>query len=151
MKHLGFEFREMMSGSYTRSGAGGPGGGQMRLTARASAPSLLRHLQDGLAQLDGTLDMEGFADDVPVSGTLEIRPLTKKLIRYQFSFVGNDGNPYQFAGQKDIRLADLAGTITTLAGAVTDAQGTEVARATLRFDVKADLVAFLTSWRPAWG
>src|SRR5262249_55004332 len=99
-------------------------------------------------QLDGTLDMEGFADDVPITGTIEIAPITKKIIRYDFSFTGNDGAPYRFSGQKNIRLADLVGTWTTLTGQVLDARGDEVARATVKFDVRADLLPFLVSFKP---
>jgi hypothetical protein len=40
--------------------------------------------------------------------------------------------------------------MTTLVGTFSDAGGAEVARATLHFDVTADLIPFLVSWRPAW-
>jgi hypothetical protein len=144
---VGFEFHEVMSGTYTRSHQPDQTG-HIRFSARVRAPSLIRHLRDGMAELDGTLDMEGFADDVPISGTIEIRVLFGRLIRYDFSFLGNDGAAYRFAGQKDIRLDDLATTMTHLGGSVTDARGNEVARAQVAFDVRADLLPFLISWRP---
>ena len=147
---LGFEFKEVMSGTYTRTGHPSQTG-SLRIVARAHAADALRHARDGMMTLDGTLDMERIADDVPMSGTLELRPLTTKIIRYDFSFTGNDGQPYRFAGQKDIRFSDLAGTFTTLRGTVTDGKGDPIATATLRFDVKADLLPFLVSWKPALG
>jgi hypothetical protein len=101
-----------------------------------------------MADLDGTLDMEGFADDVPISGSIEIRVLLGKLIRYDFNFVGNDGQPYRLAGQKDVRFSDFVSTMTHLPASITDAKGDEVARAQLVFDVKADLLPFLISWKP---
>src|SRR5262249_5652684 len=102
-----------------------------------------------MADLDGTLDMEGFADDVPTTGKIEIAILSKRIIRYELDFTANDGKPYRFAGQKNIRLGDLMNTMTTLDGGITDARGDEVARATVRFDLKADLLPFLVSWKPA--
>lgn len=145
---LGFEFQEVMAGTYTRSGHPSTTGA-MRLTARARAQDAVQHLRDGLVTLEGTLDMEGVADDVPVSGTIEIRPVTQKVLRYDFSFTGNDGRPYRFVGQKDVRFTDLVRTMTTLPGTITDEAGDEFARATLHFDVKADLLPFLVSWKPS--
>jgi hypothetical protein len=94
--------------------------------------------------------MERFADDVPFLGTLEIRVLVGKIIRYDFSFTANDGNPYRFNGQKDIRFDALAESMTHLTGAITDGAGNEVARANLTFDLKSDLLPFLVSWKPAF-
>jgi hypothetical protein len=147
---LGFEFEEVMSGTYTRTGHPSQTG-ELRIQARAKAADALQHLRDGMVEMDGTLDMEKVASDVPVSGSIEIRPLTKKIIRYDFSFTGDDGRPYRFTGQKDIRFSDFVTTMTTLNGAITDASGAEFATATLRFDVKADLLPFLVSWKPALG
>jgi len=149
MKKLGFEFTEVMSGTYTRTGQPEQTGA-IRFQGRARARDTLRHLKDGLVVLDGTVDMEGFADDVPLSGTIEIRPVLGKVIRYDFTFTGNDGNPYRFNGQKDVRFAELVRTMTTLTGAITTADGHEIARATLHFDVKADLLPFLVSWKAAF-
>ena len=147
---LGFEFQEVMSGTYTRTGQPSQTG-TLRISARARAADALQHLRDGMVSLEGTLDMEKVADDVPITGTMEIRPVLGKVIRYDFSFTGNDGQPYRFSGQKDIRLSDLLGSMTTLRGAVTDAGGEQIASATLKFDVKADLLPFLVSWKPALG
>src|SRR5262249_46632688 len=108
------------------------------------------HWRDGMTRFEGTLDMERFADDVPFTGTLEIRILVGKIIRYDFTFTANDGNPYRFVGQKDIRFDALSDSMTHLTGAVTDGAGREVFRANLTFDLKADLLPFLVSWKPAF-
>lgn len=144
---VGFEFQEVMSGTYTRTGQPSQTG-ELRIQARARAGDAFKHIRDGMVDLEGTLDMEKVADEVPITGTMEIRPLTRKIIRYDFSFTGNDGQPYRFSGQKNIRFTDLATTMTTLNGAITDAAGGEIATATLHFDVKADLLPFLVSWKP---
>lgn len=147
MKKLGFEFQEVMSGTYTMTGHPGEQGA-IRFQLRAQAKDGLRHMRDGLVDVTGTLDMERIADDVPVSGTIEIRPFTKRIIRYEISFTANDGQPYRFAGQKDVRFGNFMATMTTLPGTVTNGQGNEIAKATLHFDVKADLLPFLVSWKP---
>jgi hypothetical protein len=147
MKRVGFEFQEVMSGTYTMSGHPGDQG-EIRVQIRARAADALRHLRDGMVTAEGTLDMERLADDVPFSGTIEIKPLTKKIIRYDLSFTGNDGQPYRFTGQKDIRFSDLRTTFTTLPATVTNAQGAEIAKATLHFDLRSELLPFLVSWRP---
>jgi hypothetical protein len=148
MKTLGFRFQETMSGTYTLTGKPDEQR-EISFTVKAHAESALRHLRDGMTHMQGTLDMEGFADDVPIDGTIEIAPVLKRIIRYEFRFAGNDGEPYRFAGQKEIRLSDLIGTWTNLTASVTDASGKEVARARMAFDLKADLLPFLASWKPA--
>ena len=149
---LGFEFRESMSGTYTLTGQ--PGVEQpIRFTLRVHAEDALAHVRDKdyQARVEGTLEMDGFADEVAVAGTMEIAPVQKRAIRYALSFVANDGLPYKLVGQKDIRLGDLAGTLTTLPAQVLDASGKAVARAQVTFDVRADLLKFLASWKPLVG
>jgi hypothetical protein len=144
----GFEFSEVMGGTYALRSAPDDHR-RMVFSIHVVADSALRHLRDGKMAMTGTLEMDGFADDVPVAGTLTMLPFTKRLIRYEFTFTGNDGQPYRFAGQKDIRFRDLRRSFTTLPGAVYDAQGREIATALTRFDLRADLFQFVASWRPA--
>ena len=51
-------------------------------------------------------------------------------------------------GQKDIRLSELVETLTTLPAQIVDASGKVVAKAQVKFDVRADLLKFLASWKP---
>src|SRR5687767_9052497 len=95
MRLPGFQFQEKMAGTYTLAGAA-DAPRRISFSALVRAPDALRHLRDGMAELEGTVDLEGFADDVPLRGTIEISPLRKRLIRYEFSFVANDGRPYRF-------------------------------------------------------
>ena len=148
MRLPGFQFQESMSGTYTLTGAA-DAPRRISFTSRVTAPDALRHLRDGMADLSGTLDMEGFADDVPLAGTIEISPLRKRLIRYEFSFVGNDGRPYRFAGQKDIRLLDLVGSFTNLPASLYDQAGKEIGQVRVKFDLSSDLLPMLVSFRRA--
>lgn len=145
----GFRFAETMSGSFVLGDDPGTTR-RFSFSIEARAPSLWRHLRSGgETELSGTLDAEGFADGVPIHGTLTLAVLTRRLIRYQFDFTANDGADYRFAGQKDIRLGDLRGSFTTLPGVITDAAGRAVAAVETRFDLGSDWLAFVSSWRPA--
>lgn len=144
---MGFKFDETMSGTYAMVETP-DAHRRLSFTARMQADSTLAHIKDGKMRLTGTLEMDGFADDVPIEGTLVMLPLTKKIIRYEFSFTGNDGRPYRFAGQKDIVLTSPRKTFTTLPASITDAEGREIATALTRFDIRADMFQFALSWRP---
>jgi len=138
----GFHFRETMSGTYTRDGVERP----MRFTVTARAGSLLAHLRDRKARLDGEVTMDGFATARPLDGELTIDPILGKLIRYEFTFAADDGARYRFIGQKDVTLKDPVGSMTTLPGQVLALDGKQIATALLTFD-KKDLPSFLSTWR----
>lgn len=142
MKLPGFHFRETMSGSWRRDGVERP----MRFTVTARAGSLLAHLRDRKAKLDGEVTMDGFATARPLDGELTIDPLIGKIIRYEFSFAADDGARYRFIGQKDVTLKDPVGSMTTLPGQVLALDGKQIATALLTFD-KKDLPSFLGTWR----
>lgn len=143
----GFKYEEKMTGTYHLLSRPEEEKA-FTFTARASVDNVMKFLQDMAAALEGTVEMESFADHAPLSGTLELNPLLGRVLRYQFSFVANDGKSYRFAGQKDINFLDLPGSLTTLPGAVYDESGNEIARVLARFDVGSDLVPFLLSFRP---
>ena len=142
MKLPGFRFRETMSGTYSRDGVERP----MHFTVTVRAGSLLGHLRDRKARLDGEVTMDGFASARPLEGEITIDPIIGKLIRYEFAFEADDGQRYRFVGQKDVTLRDPVGSMTTLPGQVLALDGKRVATAQLRFDTK-DLPSFLGSWR----
>ncbi len=144
----GFRFAETMSGTYTRR-ADGDEPRRFSFSIEARAGSLLDHLRDGRTEMHGTLDADGFATGVPIEGTVTILPFRKRFIRYEFDFVADDGKPYRFAGQKDIKFTDPVDSFTVLPGTVTDSAGAAVADVKTRFDLQADWFQFVTSWRPA--
>jgi hypothetical protein len=148
MAPRGFRFAETMSGTYSTLDEPNDHR-RFSFSVEARADSILRHLRDGKTTMSGTLEADGLADCVPIEGTLTLLPLTKKIIRYEFSFTGDDGRPYRFEGQKDIRFTDLRRSFTTLPGEIVDSVGHTVATADTRFDLKADLLQFLASWRLA--
>lgn len=142
MRLPGFHFRETMSGTFERDGATRP----MRFTVTARAGSLLAHLRDRKARLDGEVTMEGFATARPLEGEITIDPLLGRLIRYEFTFAADDGQRYRFVGQKDVTLRDPVGSMTTLPAQILALDGKRVATAQLAFD-KKDLPRFLRTWK----
>lgn len=143
----GFSFDETMAGTMTlvRSGATVP----FSFTVHVHAPSVWKHMRDGKADMRGMLEAPGLATHVECDGTMTLRPVRGRIVRYELSFRGDDGKSYRFAGQKDIRWLDALRTWTTLPGEITDADGTLVARCDTRFDYKSDWMQFVTSWKPA--
>ena len=137
----GFHFHETMQGTYTRDGVERP----MKFSLEARADSWLQHLRDRKAHINGTIDAEGLASARAIDGELTIDPLIRRLIRYEFSFTGDDGKAYRFAGQKDVSILDLANSMTTLPAEIFDGDKA-IANALLKFD-KKDLPSFLASWR----
>jgi hypothetical protein len=138
---FGFHFHETMQGTYTRDGVARP----MKFSLEARAGSWLQHLRDRKARINGTIDAEGLASARNIDGELTIDPVIRRIIRYEFSFTGDDGKAYRFAGQKDVSLLDLANSMTTLPAQIFDGNQ-PIAEALVKFD-KRDLPAFLMSWR----
>jgi hypothetical protein len=142
----GFHFTETMAGTWTRDGAS-DGERSISFTVTARARSWLKHLRDHKAMLEGTIRMDGFASNAPLSGELLINPVFGHIIKYDFRFTADDGKSYHFVGQKDVSVMDLVGTMTTLPATITDANSRTVATCLLKFDTK-DLPSFLGSFRP---
>jgi hypothetical protein len=141
----GFRFNETMSGTWTRPGATDAKAISFTVTVRAR--SWLQHLRDHDAELEGTLQMDGFAQNVTIRGTLHINPLLGRVIRYHFEFTADDGQRYQFRGQKDMSLTDPVGSLTILPASIEDARGQKVADCQMKFDTR-HLPSFLASFRP---
>jgi hypothetical protein len=141
----GFHFKETMAGTWTRDGVERPI--SFSLTARAS--SWLQHLRDHKAAIDGLITMEGLATERPLTGEMTINPIFGGIIRYEFGFGADDGQRYHFAGQKDVSLLDVVGTMTTLPGTISDERGKQIATAMLKFNAR-DLPTFLASFRPTF-
>ncbi len=142
----GFGFRETMRGSWTRCD-GGRGGGRFEFTVAARSGPLGAFRRSHLATIDGTVDADGLASHRPLTGTMELRPLLGRVIRYRFEFTGDDGQPYGFDGQKDIRWLDPLRTWTELPGQLTDGGGLVIGTALTRFDLRGDSLSFARSFR----
>jgi hypothetical protein len=143
----GIGFAETMCGTWTRveDGRERP----FRFSVDVRTGPLGRFRRTSVAEMAGIVNAEGLATERPLRGTLEMRPFLGRLLRYEFDFDGDDGRPYRFAGQKDIRWLDPLRTWTELPAEICDGSGRCIGRARTRFDLRKDAFSFMRSWRPA--
>jgi hypothetical protein len=142
----GFEFRETMAGSFHLLSA--PDDERpMSFTIRARARSMLSFLRRPEVEIEGEVDAEGFADHRRLSGTLGLDVIRTGTLPYAFRFTTNDGKPCVFSGKKTVSVRELSHSMTVLPGSLLDESGAEIGRALLRFDMRSDLLKFITSFR----
>ena len=139
----GFEFAETMTGTWWPEGESGERPLSFTLRARA------RSFAGGVAEVEGSLDAEGLASSAAVTGTLTIRPLRERVIRYELAFTDNGGRRLRLIGQKDLRASRPLASLTTLPAQIVGEDGLPVAGCRLRFQLRTQLVPFLASWRVA--
>lgn len=144
---MGFQFAETMAGTIEWDAAPGVRH-PFRFEITAEAESTRRHLTDGRANVRGVLYAPPIAEGVDVEGVLTIRPIGQRIIRYELSFVGDDGKPYELVGQKDIRWLSPLETFTHLPAEILDEDHRRVATCDTHFDLKRDGWSFLRSFRP---
>ena len=145
---MGFEFSETMAGTFeldAKPGEKHP----LRFEIQIHADSTREHLKTGRAHITGVVHAPPLADSADADGTIIIRPLGQRIIRYELSFQGDDGHRYELVGQKDIQLRRLLHTWTTLPMEILDEQHKRVATCLTRFDYQKDWWSFLRSFRPA--
>jgi len=142
----GFSFRETMSGSYWRLET--PTDERaIAFTIDARAGDLRRFARDKTWRITGTVDAEGLATKQALEGTLAFRLLDERRLPYRFQFVGDDGKDYELSGQKEWSGLAPIESMTLLPASLYDADGAELARATLRFDLRSDLASWMKSFR----
>ncbi|HSY23144.1 MAG TPA: hypothetical protein VK841_13550 [Polyangiaceae bacterium] len=150
MKLPGLSFTEVLSGHYWRLDA--PVDERaMQLELRGTIPDAAAFLRDKTLLLTGTIDAEQLASAQKIEGTVHFKLLGERRIPYRCTFRGDDGRRYELFGDKEWNgLAPLE-SVTLLAASLYDDAGDEVARATLRFDLRADWSRWLASARLVMG
>jgi hypothetical protein len=141
-----FSYRERMSGSYWLLDA--PTDERaIALSFEAKTCELVEFVRTRTWLLSGTIDAEGLASGREVEGTLGFRLIDERRIPYRFAFRGNDGRRYELSGQKEWSGLAPVESMTLLPATLLDEYGDELARATLRFDLRADFGQWLRSFR----
>ena len=146
MRSLGWQFEETLRGTYHLL-ANPTDERPIQLAVVVRALGLRAFTLHKTAIVTGTIDLQGFADQRPVSGTLAFRHLQERRIPYELHFQGNDTLPYIFRGQRDLRLIALADALTALPGSIYSQDDDEIGRATLRFDWRGELAKVFRSFR----
>jgi hypothetical protein len=139
-------FRERMSGSYwlldtpTDERA-------ITLSFEAHAADVSEFLRTRTWSLAGTIDAERLARRREVEGTLRFSLIEERRLPYRFAFRGDDGCRYELRGQKEWTGLAPVSSMTLLPATLLDERGQELARATLRFDLRADWAEWVKSFR----
>lgn len=144
---MGFRFSETMSG--TSEWERQPGKRhpfRFDVTARASAR---QYVTTGTAHLEGTVFAPPMTRAAKAEGTITIRPLGKKFIRYELAFTADDGKRYHLVGQKDIEWLQPVTTFTTLPAEIYDDNRRKIGSCLAKFDLRRDLWKLVRSFRPA--
>lgn len=146
----GFEFRETMSGSYhlLADGAAAPER-PLRFTLHVESGPFLAFLQRPVATITGTVHAPGLARSAELQGTLGLFLASSHTLEYHFDFTADDGSPLVFDGKKVVTLGTLPESMTVLPARILRPEGEAVADALVRFDLRGDLLPFLTSFRRA--
>src|SRR4051812_42476122 len=144
---MGFQFAETMTGTVewdAQPGIEFP----FSFAVTAEATSTRSHLADGKATLRGVVNARPLADAADATGTITIRPVGERVIRYELSFAGSDGKTYQLVGQKDLSWRAPVHTLTYLPAEILDDKHKRVGACKTTFNVRRDLWRFLRSFRP---
>jgi hypothetical protein len=145
---MGFSFAETMSGTVEWDAEPGKKH-PFRFEVKAHADSTRDHLATGKARLSGIVHAPPHAHGVEAEGTITIRPVGQRIIRYELSFIADDGKRYEVVGQKDISWRRPLETFTTLPCEIIDEDHRRVGTCMTTFDYKNDWWSFLRSFRPA--
>ena len=143
---VGFRFEEKLAGTWRR--ADEAEARPFRFSFTATAANARQFARDGLLRLDGRVTAGGLADSKPLLGTLDISWRERRRLAYDFLFEGNDGKQYRFEGAQNVELLRFLESMTTLPGRILDQNGREIGQALLRFDLRNDLLAWVTSFAP---
>ena len=144
---MGFQFAEVMAGTVewaTQPGVEHP----FSFEVTAEATSTRDHLRDGKAMLRGVVHAPPLARAADAEGTITIRPVGQRIIRYELRFAGEDGKTYELIGQKDIRWRAPVRTFTYLPAEILDDQHRRIGTCRTTFDLKRHGWSFLRSFRP---
>jgi len=100
-----------------------------------------------LGEVEGVINIGGLADNIPLTGTMELRYFKDRKIRYTLFFTF-DGKPYKFVGEKvNIKLANLVTSHTTCFGTIINVDTLElISRSVTHFRMR-DSAKFLSSFR----
>lgn len=140
---MDMRFEEEMSGRYEGLAEGFPGG-EFRFAVAVECTDIRdpRVVEGAIA---GQVFMAGVVEGAPLEGRIEISPLWKRTLTYQFSFPVN-GKTYRFDGTKNVKFYRPLYSMTALPGHVYDETGRAVAKVKVRFLMR-DMVSFLASYR----
>jgi hypothetical protein len=142
----GFSFEEWLSGSYWRLDAPTEEHA-VGFHVRATADDVADFARTRTWRVEGTMNVEGLAYDAETEGVIAVKLVDERRVLYRLAFRGDDGRSYELSGQKEWSGLAPLDSMTLLGASLFDEGGEEIARATLRFDLRSDAVRWLKSFR----
>lgn len=137
---MSVEFRENMDGRLVFDGENFDRLVSFGITAVGSrAREMLRVAE---LSIQGTVHVDGLADDAPARGRLIVSPFTERRIRYTLDFPGVGGDPLRLTGLKCIRWLHPIRSWTSMTVELSRPDGDLVARGQMWFRLR-DLASFL--------
>ncbi len=146
---IGFAFRQTWRGSYWRLDAPAEEGA-VGIAIEAVAADVREFGRSKILRVTGTLDAERLASSQGLEGTIAFRLFDERRVAYHLSFRGDDGHRYDLSGQEEWQKISPIASLTLLPVSIYDDRGDEVARATLRFDLRSDWARWVGSFRLRW-
>ncbi len=145
----GLSFRQTLSGRYWRLDA--PADERaICVTLHADARDVRAFARRKSWRITGIIEADGLATAKQLTGTVGSRLFEHRRLPYRLAFDGDDGRRYELSGQKEWSgLAPIA-SMSTLPASLYDEHGVEIARTTLRWDVRTDGVRCVRSLRVQW-
>jgi hypothetical protein len=122
----------------------------MRISLEARADNFAEFLHQKTWSIQGTIEAEQLATGSALKGTVRANPIEERRLTYRLAFRGNDGDPYELTGYRTWSGWAPLESLTLLPASLYDRDGEELARAALRFDLRADCVGLIKSIRFAF-
>jgi hypothetical protein len=143
---LGASFRQTMSGTYWLLDA--PTDERaISVTIEAFVDDLRGFLRDMKWRVRGTIDAERLASGCELEGAVAFRFVDEQRVSFLFAFIGDDGRRYELSGEKEWSGLAPFESIALLPATLYDERGDELARATLRFDLRSGWARLMKSAR----
>lgn len=109
---------------------------------RAGGPRAREMLRVAELAIEGTVHVDGIADDSPARGTLIVSPFTERRIHYTLHFPGAGGEPLRLTGLKCIRWSHPLRSWTSMTAELSRPDGDLIASGQMWFRLR-DLATFL--------
>ncbi len=118
----------------------------VELQVRIVLDSVAKLADQPIARVEGTIDIEGLADNRPIEGIVAYR-FDERRVPYSFSFTTDDGRKLSFRAQKDFSIFRVGEFIGHLDGTLYEEGPRELARLALRRPVLRGITSFIKSLR----
>lgn len=151
---IGFKINEMMTGSHTFANGSFKGEEMpLKFSLTWGNKSLLKFLNPASKEFlesnaSGFITVGGLADNASCAGLLKLMYFTKRKIRYELDFNGDDGRAYKYVGEKiNIWPWNIHRTHFTCYGTITDVETGKIISSSVVYFPFKEIAGFILSAR----